>query len=499
MSATLRFGTYDLIAELGQGGMADVFLAVPEGPASLGVSKLLVLKRLRKEIADELEFVTMFVDEGRLAARLSHPNIVQTYEIGEFDGVYYMTMEYLDGQPLDRILRYAGKAGDPLPIRQMLRIYAEVLEGLHCAHELRGYDGTPLGVVHRDVSPQNIFITYDGQVKVVDFGIAKARGRLSRTREGVVKGKPVYMSPEQASAKDVDRRADVFAVGLMLWETLTERRPWEGLKEIDIVTRLIKRDLPKPPSSVREGVESALDAICAKALAAKLDERFASAEEMSQAIYRYLQETGGLPLHRELGDAVAKLFAARRKELGDVIAATLAQRERSSGPHLLAQRLAPSSLASKPKATPAIVEEEPTMMPTATKPKSAPALDEEDPTVMPASTKPKSGPAIVDEESTVIRPSPRNQTSASVSSVPAMPARREHDSQAIAKVPGRNGSAKASPPFIERTSEPSWFDRKTLVIGVIALILSALVGIGGASLLDKPAPASGSSVDASSR
>ncbi len=465
MSATTKFGKYELIAELGQGGMADVFLAIPDGPAALGVSKLLVLKRLRKELADEVEFVTMFVDEGRLAARLSHPNVVQTYEIGEVDGVYYMTMEYLDGQPLDRILRYAGKSGEALPLFFMLRVYAEVLAGLHHAHELRAYDGAPLGVVHRDVSPQNIFVTYDGQVKVVDFGIAKARGRLSRTREGVVKGKPVYMSPEQASTKDVDRRADVFAVGLMLWETLTERRPWEGLKEIDIITRLIKRELPQAPSSIREGIDPALDAICARALAPKLDDRFLTAEEMSQAIYNYFRETSGLPMQKELGDVVARLFADRRKELGDVIAATMAKRELSAPTPWLAPRESTKSKA----AGSAMVEEEPTVMPSSTKSKA-------------------SGSAL---------------------SVHIGPAQRLNDPDAVTAVPERLRAerlSKETPPASPgaagaggKEAPAAFVDRRTLVIGAIALVLAALVGIGAASLLDKPAPAPKAGSDASAR
>src|SRR5450432_1495059 len=201
------FGKYRLIAELGQGGMADVFLAMVAGPAGSGFSKLTVVKRLRQNLVEDPEFVAMLVDEARIAARLNHPNVVQTNEVGEVDNQFFIAMEYLDGQPLHRIQQramrarkkakeggsgehtLASAAEDPFPKQLEYWVILNVLEGLHHAHELADYDGTPLQIVHRDVTPHNVFVTYEGQVKVVDFGIAKSVGRAAETQHGTVKGK----------------------------------------------------------------------------------------------------------------------------------------------------------------------------------------------------------------------------------------------------------------------------------------------------------------------
>src|SRR6185437_1077783 len=189
-------GKYRLIAELGHGGMAEVYLAVVRGPA--GFNKLVVIKQIRPQLAEDPEFLGMFLDEARLAARLSHPNVVQTNEVGQEGNRYFIAMEYLEGQPLNRILHRLQKSGG-LPLGLHIKILSDVLAGLHHAHELADYDGTALEVVHRDVTPHNVFVTYEGQVKVVDFGIAKAAGRAGETRHGVIKGKAPYMAPEQAA------------------------------------------------------------------------------------------------------------------------------------------------------------------------------------------------------------------------------------------------------------------------------------------------------------
>jgi len=207
-------GKYRLIAELGHGGMAEVFLAVAQGPA--GFNKLTVIKQIRPQLADDPEFLSMFLDEARLAARLNHPQIVQTNEVGHEANRYFIAMEYLEGQPLNRVVNRVGR--ERFPLAMHIGLLADTLAGLHYAHDLTDYDGTPLEVVHRDVTPHNIFITYEGQVKVVDFGIAKAMNSSSETKTGVLKGKVAYMAPEQARGEKVDRRADVFSVGVMLWE-----------------------------------------------------------------------------------------------------------------------------------------------------------------------------------------------------------------------------------------------------------------------------------------
>ena len=334
-----KFGKYRLIAELGHGGMADVFLAASSGPDGLGFTKLVVVKRLRQNLAEDPEFVAMLIDEARIAARLNHPNAVQTYEIGEVDGQYFISMEYLDGQPLSRFNVRSAKAGKPLALAHAVSIYADVLTGLHHAHTLADYDGTPLGIVHRDVTPHNIFVTYDGQVKIVDFGIAKAAGRASQTSQGVVKGKVVYMSPEQASAQDVDLRSDIFAAGVLLWETLTGERYWAGSDELGVMKRLIQRDLPKAPSSIRPDVPEALDKITMKALAPDREDRYANAELMASDLLDWLKVQGGRPMPREIGAGLAALFSDRREAAKEVIENQLASLSRSTEGQISLKRL----------------------------------------------------------------------------------------------------------------------------------------------------------------
>ncbi|HEX6240152.1 MAG TPA: serine/threonine-protein kinase, partial [Polyangiales bacterium] len=212
-------GNYNLLASLATGGMAKVYLALRAGPA--GFNKLLVVKVLRDDGPGGVEDgLSMFWDEARLAAQLVHPNIVHTYEVGENQGEYFLAMEYLDGQSYRAVSKRAAGRG-PLSLAEHLRILSESARGLHYAHQLKDFSGQPLGVVHRDVSPQNIFVTYDGQVKVLDFGIAKTRDAEHKTQVGVIKGKIDYMAPEQLRGSELDGRADVFALGVMLWEAIS--------------------------------------------------------------------------------------------------------------------------------------------------------------------------------------------------------------------------------------------------------------------------------------
>ncbi len=212
--------TYRRIAELGRGGMATVHLAAMQGPH--GVTKLVVIKELRPELAMNDEFVVMFFDEARLAARLNHPNIVQSYEVGEENGRQFIVMEYLEGQPLHRVWNKLQSSGK-MTVDVNLQVVSDVLSGLDYAHELANFNGSALNIVHRDVSPHNVFVTYTGDVKVVDFGIAKAADSSTQTRVGTLKGKLTYMPPEQAMGEKVDRRADIFAVGVLLWESSAGR------------------------------------------------------------------------------------------------------------------------------------------------------------------------------------------------------------------------------------------------------------------------------------
>ncbi|MFO0761189.1 MAG: protein kinase [Byssovorax sp.] len=308
-------GKYRLIAELGHGGMAEVFLAVVRGPA--GFNKLVVIKQIRPQLAEDPEFLGMFLDEARLAARLSHPNVVQTNEVGQEGERYFIAMEYLEGQPLNRVLHRLSRAGG-LPLALHLRVISEVLSGLHHAHELTDYDGTPLGVVHRDITPHNIFVTYDGQVKVVDFGIAKALNSSSETRTGVLKGKVAYMAPEQARGERVDRRADIFSVGVLLWEAATGKRLWKGVPDITILQRLLSGEIASPKSA-KSDVSDKLEAIIMKALAHQRENRYENALELQADIESYLDSLDDRVTTRDLGKLVSKHFETDRAKIKGII------------------------------------------------------------------------------------------------------------------------------------------------------------------------------------
>jgi serine/threonine-protein kinase len=292
--------------------MGTAYLAMRRGPG--GFAKLVVQKRLHPG-AIEADVLAMFQDEARISARLNHPNVIQTNEFN-FDGAHYhLEMEYLDGQPLHRLVSEAKDAGRAISCGVAAALARDVLAGLHHAHELRDYDGSRLDVVHRDVSPQNIFVTYDGRVKVVDFGVAKAKGQLSMTQLGMVKGKIRYMSPEQALGFAVDRRADIFAVGVVLWQLLTGQGLWDGLDSATVAHRLSRGDLPPSPARVCGTVPAELDRICARAMALVPEDRYATAAEMAADLEGLALDGGA----GELGRLASELFGDARHALARAI------------------------------------------------------------------------------------------------------------------------------------------------------------------------------------
>ena len=312
-------GAYRLIAVLGRGGMAVVHLAVMRGPA--GFNKLVVLKELHPQYAEDPDVVAMFLDEARLAARLSHPNVVQTNEVGEDRERRFMAMEYLEGQPLNRVLNRLSCAGG-LPLAMQLRVIADLLGGLHYAHELGDYDGSPLCIVHRDINPQNVFVTYDGIVKIVDFGIAKARGSVVKTRFGVVKGKLSYMAPEQARCEPVDRRADIFSVGVMLWQAATGTRPWKGVTDGALLENLVRGEFPSVRAAAPE-IPEQLERIIVKALAPNREDRHATAAELQADLEQYLAATGARIHARDVGKLISGHFAVDRAAIHAAVEAQL--------------------------------------------------------------------------------------------------------------------------------------------------------------------------------
>ncbi len=304
-------GKYQLVGRIGRGGMSDVFLAVARGP--VGFNKLVVVKRLLPHFVNDPVAREMFLDEARLAGRLNHPHVVQTFEVGEEGSTYFIAMEYLDGQSLRSVLRRLRAEGLRLTPVQCAAIVCDALSGLHYAHEIRDYDGTPLNLVHRDVSPHNIFITYEGTVKLVDFGIAKAALRSTHTEAGLVKGKAAYMAPEQACGLMVDRRADIFAAGIVLWELLTGERLFGGKTSTLSLYKLFSYEQAAPPSSVCSGIHPCLDEVTLKALAKVPDNRYETAREMKAALEEFVSRTTATG-HEELGALVSRIFEGPRSE-----------------------------------------------------------------------------------------------------------------------------------------------------------------------------------------
>jgi tRNA A-37 threonylcarbamoyl transferase component Bud32 len=285
-----RLGKYEILALLALGGTAEIYLARIAGAA--GFEKYVVVKCLHDHLADDQTFVKMFLDEARLAAALDHSNIVQTMELGEYENRYFMVLEFLAGLSLAMVVRRAGERlqGGRIPVQLVLNIVAQSCAGLHYAHE-RTQGGKPLNIVHRDISPQNLVISFEGVVKVVDFGIAKAEHRETKTQSGTIKGKFAYMSPEQCVAMNVDRRTDVFALGVIAHELLTGRRLFKKPSPYETYQAVIECDV-KPPSAENVEIDPALDPIIMKALAKDKEHRYPTAEAFGDAIVGYLHHRG---------------------------------------------------------------------------------------------------------------------------------------------------------------------------------------------------------------
>jgi serine/threonine protein kinase len=263
--------------------MAEVYLAL-SGELS-GYRTLVVVKRILPHLASNQEFIRMFLDEARIAALLDHPNVVRIIEVGHDGDEYFLVMELVQGKPLSGITRKAAKDMNPLTPALSAYIIAQAANGLGYAHDLVDSEGRPLGVVHRDVSPQNILVSFEGAVKVIDFGIVRALGRVSQTNPGGLKGKIEYMSPEQASSEEVDRRADVFALGVVLWEAVTGRHLFRRDTELATMRAIVDEPIP-PPSDITPVVPQ-LEQIIVRALQKRREDRFQTAQEMAMALERY--------------------------------------------------------------------------------------------------------------------------------------------------------------------------------------------------------------------
>jgi len=298
-----QLGKYRLVAKLGQGGMGTVYLALASGLGSF--RKLLVVKELRHDLPWRESSLSMFMDEAQLAARLDHPNVLQTFEAGEAGGRYFLAMEYLDGQPLSTLIDHG------IPLELHVYILCEVLQGLQYAHDLTDYDGTRLHVVHRDVSPQNVFITHHGQVKVVDFGVAKANNGSNITSPGVFKGKFAYAAPEQLFGRPVDGRCDVFAVGVMLWEAIAGRRFGVPKPTVDAF-RVRTQGLEPRIAQVTPDVDPLLAEICDHALAVDPVERVESADALRARLQEWLDLQGEHIQAKHVAEFMRERFSEER-------------------------------------------------------------------------------------------------------------------------------------------------------------------------------------------
>lgn len=314
MSDVMQLGRYSLHAQLAGGGMATVYLARLNG--AVGFGRTVAIKRLHPHLAKDPEFVTMFLDEARLSARIQHPNVVPTLDVVATDGELFLVLEYVKGETLSVLNRAMARQKAQIPVPIVASLVVGMLNGLDAAHEARDERGAPLEIVHRDVSPQNVMVGADGVARLLDFGIAKAASRLGNTREGQLKGKIAYMAPEQLMGQ-VSRQTDIYAAGVVLWEELTGRRLFYAETEVHTMSLVQKGDIP-PPSSLNPSVPGALDAIVLKALAKLPEHRFRTAHEMASAIEGVTELTSPNRVAEWLKSVAGELIEARAKLVKEI-------------------------------------------------------------------------------------------------------------------------------------------------------------------------------------
>jgi serine/threonine protein kinase len=323
----VQYGKYLLIDKIAKGGMAEVFLAKQTG--SKGFERLLAIKRILPQFTENAEFVSMFINEAKVAAQLSHPNIVQVFDFGEVEESFYIGMEYVMGRDLRTIMERSQKSNRPLSIDQILFIVSRVCSGLEHAHKKRDLQGKELNLVHRDISPQNILVSYEGEIKLVDFGIAKAALQENETRTGILKGKLAYMSPEQAWGKMIDHRSDLFSLGIVLYECATSKRLFKGDSEINTLERVREAKF-EPPRRFNADLSEQVETVMSKSLAKEVDDRYPSAAEMQKELERCLSKPLS-EIQAALAQSLHQLFNEEiEKERARMKKAALATSERAA-------------------------------------------------------------------------------------------------------------------------------------------------------------------------
>ncbi|MGO8996607.1 MAG: serine/threonine-protein kinase [Polyangiaceae bacterium] len=310
----LTLGRYTLHAEIASGGMATVYIGRLNGPVGFG--RTVAIKRLHAPYARDVEFVKMFLDEARLCARIQHPNVVPTLDVVAENGELFLVLDFVNGESMSALARAVRSAGTKMPPPVLASVIVGTLRGLDAAHEARDERGEPLGIVHRDISPQNIMIGADGVARLLDFGVAKARARLTTTQDGHLKGKIPYMAPEQL-AGDATRQSDIYAVGVVLWEMLAGRRLFSADTEIQAMS-LVQRSEIAPPSRFAKGVPNELDRICGKALARSPQDRYASAYEMARDIDRSVESASAMRVSDWMTEVAGAVIDARAKLVQEV-------------------------------------------------------------------------------------------------------------------------------------------------------------------------------------
>lgn len=349
----VRVGPYRVVAELARGGMAAVFLAVRDDDSS----EVVAIKQIHPHLAHDPEFVAMLMDEARIASQIRHPNVIEIrdYQLGEVGAQNYIAMEYAEGETLSLVIRDAIARGIKLDYAMSASIGADVAGALHAAHELRGADGQLLEIVHRDVSPQNVILTYLGEIKLTDFGIAKAVGRLQRTQPGEIKGKLAYMAPEQAYGRPVDRRSDLYSLGVVLYELALGRRLFGGKTDAETIRNIIQQNVP-PPRSVDPGFPQAYEEVLLALLTADPGQRFQSAGALERAL-RALStslSTGDMTARR--GDFLRSLEPDRYRQKRSILSSEVARKRAPTRPAVrpavpAAASVAPTKASTRPSAT----------------------------------------------------------------------------------------------------------------------------------------------------
>jgi len=365
-----RLDRFELIAEIATGGMATVFLARLDGVA--GFQRFYAIKRLHPHLANDAEFVDMFLDEARLAAQIHHPNVVPILEVGTSPEGYYLVMDYIEGATAARLMAGSSEAGERLPVGSAFRICVDSLAGLHSAHELADGDGRPLQIVHRDVSPQNILVGIDGGSRIADFGIARAATRLTTTRTGQLKGKLGYMAPEQARGAVVDRRADIWALGVVLWEMLAGTRLFKAKNDAETLHRILYLSVP----TLREsGVElpEPLESACMRALEREPGDRYATAAEFGDALEQLARPHDMLAATRDVAAYVNRAIGTEMSQQREILRGWLS----ASDP----KRNGPRRAAPHEDSTSGVLEVDPRALPGSTTPpgRAARARDDRKP------------------------------------------------------------------------------------------------------------------------